>query len=272
VLLLDNNFSHRYLQRSYFDPTFFEQIFRSAAVFVQSFVKQDDFVAVVTFSLKPKVIQDFTNDRHQLYGAILSAARDTLNFSESNIYDALSFVLLGGKAMQLYDEKAGPSEYTGLQEVEGHTAVILVTLGQDTFSRITYDKALKIVAKAGVPVYTVGVGNLFYKKYEHLLGPEARLTFLQAQNSLRTFAQRSGGRYFEMTFDGEIPAIMQSIEAILRSQYSLGYVPSNTRREGKSRKIKVEVDIDGDGKADNDKLELSHRQSYIEPEDDLKKK
>ena len=48
-------------------------------------------VAIVTFSLKPKVIQDFTSDTSKLYNALLSAYRDTLNFSESNIYDGLSF-------------------------------------------------------------------------------------------------------------------------------------------------------------------------------------
>lgn len=272
VLLLDNNYGRRYAAGSYFDPTFAEQVFRSAAVFVQSFVKPQDFIAVVTFSLKPKVIQDFTSDKHQLYSAVVSAYRDALNFSESNIYDALSFTLLGGKAIQLYEEQAGPNQYGGLQEVEGHTAVILITLGVDTFSRLTYDKALKIVANAGVPIYTVGIGNLFFKKYEHRLGPEARLTFLQAQNSLRSFADKSGGRYFEMTFDGEIPAIMQSIEAILRNQYSLGYSSGNTRRAGKTRKIKVEVDVDGDGKADNDRLEVSFRREYIEPNDDASAK
>lgn len=267
VLLLDNSYSNRYIRGSYFDPTFSEQIFQSAATFVQGFVKPEDFIAVVTFSLKPKVIQDFTSDRQRLYSAIVSAYRDTLNFSESNIYDALSFILLGGKAIQLFEEKAGPSEYTGLQEVEGHTAVILITLGIDTFSRITYDKALKIVGRAGVPVYTVGVGNLFFKKYEHLMGPEARLTFLQAQNSLRAFADRSGGMYFELTFEGEINSIMRSIAALLRSQYSLGYVPTNTRRIGKERKIKLEVDLDLDGKPDNDRVELNYRRVYIEPDD-----
>lgn len=267
VLLLDNNYRHRYFVGSYFDPTFAEQVFLSAATFVQGFVKPEDFVAVVTFSLKPKVVQDFTNDRQRLYGAIVSAYRDLLNFSESNIYDALSFTLLGGKAIQLYQEEAGPSEYVGLQEVEGHTAVILITLGIDTFSRITYDKALKIVAGAGVPIYTIGVGNLFFKKYEHLFSPELRLTFLQAQNSLRAFAQRSGGMNFELTFEGEINSIMRSIAALLRAQYSLGYVPTNKRRAGKERKIKMEVDLDLDGKPDGDRLELNYRQRYIEPDD-----
>jgi Ca-activated chloride channel family protein len=271
VLLLENNFRNRYYT-NYFDPSFAQEIFQSAATFVQSFVKPEDHVAIVTYSMKPKVISDFTGDRNRLYQAVMSAYRDSLNFSEANIYDALSFVLLGGKAIQLFDEEGGPSEYSGVQEVEGHTAVILVTLGIDTFSKITYDNALKIVKNAGVPIYTVGVGNLFFKKYEHRLPPEQRLTFLQAYNSLNHFSKFSGGMYFPMTFETEIPQIMQSIQAMLRSQYSLGYTPTNTRREGKERKINVEVDVDGDGQLDNKQLELHFRERYVEPDDRPKKK
>jgi len=271
VLLLENNYRNRRWQ-GYYNPNTAQEIFHSAAVFVQNFVKPEDHIAVVTYSMKTKVVQDFTGDRGRLYQAVLAAYRDTLNFSEANIYDALSFVLLGGKAIQLFDEENGPSEYTGLEEVEGHTAVILVTLGIDTFSRITYDKALKIVSRAGVPIYCIGVGNLIYKKYGDNWPPELRLEFEQAKNALGTFARYTGGAYFPMTFDGEIPEIMHSIEVMLRGQYSLGYSPTNTRREGKDRKIKVEVDVDGDGVADNKRLDLKFRERYVEPDDNPKKK
>jgi hypothetical protein len=144
-------------------------------------------------------------------------------------------------------------------------------VGIDTFSRITYDKALKIASGAGVPIFTVGVGNLFFKKYEQYLSPETRLTFLQAFNSLKAFAERTGGAYFDMTFEGQIPNIMRNIELLLRNQYSVGYVPSNTRSEGKDRKIKVEVDVDGDGVPESKTLELSYRQRYTEPGTPVKK-
>ena len=266
VLLLENNYRNRRWS-NYYDPTFAQEIFQSAATFARSFVKPADHVALVTFSMKPKVVQDFTGDSGRLYQAVVAAYRDTLNFSEANIYDSLSFVLMGGKAIQLFEEESGESQYTGLQEIEGHTAVILVTLGIDTFSRLTYDKAMKIVSAAGVPIYIVGVGNLFFKKYGDFLPPESRLEFLQAQNGLNTFAKLSGGAYFPMTFESEIPSIMRNIELMLRSQYSLGYSPTNTRREGKERKLKVEVDIDGDGVADNKQLTLHFREKYIEPDD-----
>ncbi len=273
VLLLENNYRNR-RWRNYYDPTFAQEIFQSAATFVRSFVKPDDHVALVTYSMRPKVVQDFTGDSGRLYQAVVAAYRDTLNFSEANIYDSLSFVLLGGKAIQLFEEEAGESQYTGLEEIEGHSAVILVTLGIDTFSRLTYDKAMKIVSRAGVPIFIVGVGNLFFKKYGDNLPPESRMEFLQAQNGLNTFAKLSGGAYFPMTFESEIPSIMRSIEGMLRSQYSLGYSPTNTRREGKDRKLKVDVDIDGDGTPDNKQLNLYYREKYIEPDDNptVKKK
>ena len=271
VLLIENSYSNRRWQ-GYYNPSFAQEIFRSAATFVQSFVKPEDHIAVVTYSMKPKVVQDFTGDSNRLFQAVVSAARDTLNFSEANIYDALSFVLQGGKAIQLFDEENGPSEYTGLEEVEGHTAVILITLGIDTFSKLTYDKALKIVARAGVPIFCVGVGNLIYKKYGDNWPPEMRLEFEQAKNGLGTFARYTGGAYFPMTFEAEIRDIMQSIEVMLRGQYSLGYSPTNTRREGKDRKIKLDVDVDGDGVPDNKRLDLKFRERYVEPDDNPKKK
>jgi Ca-activated chloride channel family protein len=270
VLLIDNGFQNRYFI-NYFTPSFAQEIFQSAGGFVQNFVKPKDFVSIVTFSMRPKVIQDFTNNSSQLYSALTSAARDTLNFSESNLYDALAFALLGGKAYQLYNEGAGQQEYVGVQEVEGRTAIIVITLGIDTFSRITYDKALRITANAGVPIFTIGVGNLFFKKYEQNFPPEMRLTYLQAFNQLNAFAERTGGSYFPMTFESEIPQIMRSIEVLLRNQYDAGYVPTNTRREGKERKIKLEVDIDGDGQPDNKNLELRYRNRYYEPDERAKK-
>ncbi|HLG15556.1 MAG TPA: VWA domain-containing protein [Blastocatellia bacterium] len=270
VLLLENNYSRRWMG-NYYDGTVAQQVFQSAATFVQSFVKPEDFVAVVTFSMKPKVIQDFTSDSGRLYGAIMSGYRDALNFSESNVYDALAFALLGGKAIQLYDEGAGPSDYVGLQEVEGRTAVILISLGIDTFSKITYDKALKIIGTAGVPVYVVGVGNIFYKKYEHQWPPQYSSSWQMAFLQLKTFGERSGGAYFPMTFESELPTIMRSIEALLRHQYSIGYVPTNSRRAGKERKIAVTVDVDGDGQPDTKQYELRYRQRYVEPDDNPKK-
>src|SRR5262249_50589926 len=85
VLLLENNFANRYWV-NYFTPSFAYEIFRSAATFVQGFVKPIDHIAVIEYSLRPKVIIDFTGDNQRLYQAVMAAANDRLNFSEANIY------------------------------------------------------------------------------------------------------------------------------------------------------------------------------------------
>jgi hypothetical protein len=98
-----------------------------------------------------------------------------------------------------------------------------------------------------------------------MYGIPDRMTLLQAQNTLKTFADSTGGKYFPVTFPGEIPSVLQSISALVRNMYSLGYTPTNTRREGKRRKITVKVNV-GD-KIDPKLLMVQHRQTYVEPKD-----
>jgi hypothetical protein len=62
-----------------------------------------------------------------------------------------------------------------------------------------------------------------------------------ADNQLRTFSQESGGMAFFPRFYGQFREIFQTIAQALRSQYTLTYVPTNTARDGKFRKIKVEL-------------------------------
>jgi VWFA-related protein len=241
---------------------FREEVINPAGLFVTRFVKPGDYIAIVAFDIRPAVLTDFTDSPARLREAIYLLIRNYPAFSESNLFDALAFVLRGGEL--------DGAQYTGLQEIEGRTAVLLVAIGIDTFSKINYDEARKIVENAGVPIYAIGIGELAYLLLEHRLPPESRLTFLQAQNTLKTFAEVTGGRFYSVRFQGALPSVLESISVMLRTQYTLGYTPSNPRREGKRRKIQVLVDVDGDGKPDNDRLEVQHRRSYVEPKEEKK--
>jgi hypothetical protein len=158
-------------------------------------------------------------------------------------------------------------------------AIILVASGIDTFSRINYDEVRRTIRKAGIPIYIISTGNLFYKKYEHRLdardsisGVPGRLTFLQARNAMNTFAKESGGQHFEMTFPGEIPGILQSINTLLRNQYSLAYDAGEGREQGKKYKLEVKVDVNGDGIYDDKNFVIQHRPYYSTEVDKKKKK
>jgi hypothetical protein len=90
------------------------------------------------------------------------------------------------------------------------------------------------------------------------------MTFQQAANALGTFAKETGGAYFPVTFEGELPADVAAINAMMRSQYSLAYNPGE-RRDGKKHKIDVKVDVNGDGIYDDKEFDVNHRQFYIAP-------
>jgi VWFA-related protein len=246
------------------------EVLRPLYTLINQGVKPDDNIAIVAFDTRPVVITDFTGNPKLLNAGLGLLINNNGAFSESNVYDALAFVLRGGKA-EAVDFGGGGLvkgvDYGGLKNVESRSAVILVSIGIDTFSKLNYDEVRKVIADTGVPIYTIGIGNLFYKIYEGRMSPEQSMSWQQAFNTLKTFSRMSGGQYFPVTFPGELPTTIQSITNLMRSQYSIGYTPSNTRHEGKLRKIDVKVDVDGDGKADTKDIVVQHRESYIEPLD-----
>ena len=107
---------------------------------------------------------------------------------------------------------------------------------------------------------------------DSISGMPGRLTFLQAQNTMNTFAKESGGQHFPMTFEGEIPGILQSINGLMRNQYSIGYDGGIKPRDGKKYKLEVKVDVDGDGNYEGKDFIVQHRPFYTAPnEKDTKK-
>ncbi len=259
----------------YFEPGTYEVI-RPVAQFLTKFIKPpNDYASVIAFDLRPTPITDFTNDPRRLQATVDLLLRNSPAFRENNLYDALKFALLGGRgdSVVLENSKNEKAMYGGMVDVKSkRRAIILVASGIDTFSRINYDQARRVIQEAGVPIYIISTGNLFFKKYENQLGATdglsgmpGRLTFLQAQNAMNTFAKESGGMHFPMTFEGEIPGYLNSINALLRSQYSLSYDLEGVHEPGKKYKIEVKVDVDGDGQYDDKVYTVQHKPFYSTP-------
>ena len=251
------------------------EVIRPMAIFLSKFIKPpDDYVSVVAFDMRPTPLTDFTNDPGRINQVINLLLRNSPAFRENNLFDALKFVLVGGRgdSVVLEDSKSEKSDYAGLASVQGRRrAVILVASGWDTFSKINFGQARKIVQNAGVPIYIVGTAGLFKAKYGDRLpatggvdGSPGRMDFLQAENQLKTFAAETGGAYYEYRFEGELPNILRSINAMLRSQYSLGFKPPDVR-DGKSHKIMVKVDVNGDGVYEEKEYVVQARTFYNAP-------
>jgi VWFA-related protein len=254
------------------------EVIRPTAMFLSQFITPQDYVSVIAFDIRPTPLTDFTNDPNRLQQVISLLLRNSPAFTETNVYDALKLTLIGGRAdaVVLEDSKERQADYAGMVAVPGgrRKAVVLVASGIDTFSKINMDQARKIVQNAGVPIYIIGTGQMFQKLYGDYMDPGRggmiggipmdRMTFLQADNTMKTFAKESGGAFYPVTFEGELPDVLGSINALLRSQYSLAFKPDDVQ-DGKSHKIVVKVDVDGDGQYDDKAFVVRSREVYNSP-------
>ena len=262
-----------------YEPGTYEVI-RPTAMFLSQFIKPpDDYVSVTAFDIRPTPLTDFTNDPGRLQQVIGLLLRNSPAFRETNLFDALKFVLVGGRgdAVVLEDSKSDKADYSGLVAVQGRRrAIVLVASGIDTFSKINYGDARKVLQNSGIPVYIIGTAGMYKKLYsdnlgptDSLLGTPGRMSWLQADNTLQTFAKETGGAYFPVTFEGELPKVLNNINALLRSQYSLAFNPGDVR-DGKQHKLQVKVDVDGDGTYDDKEFVIQARQFYNSPKPDSK--
>ncbi len=201
---------------------FMTDALRASYAFADS-LRKDDWVAIIEYDMRPNILLDFTQDKNKVYGA-LNMLRIP-GFSESNLFDALVDTL------------------DRLDRIQGRKVLVIVGSGLDTFSRITYDKALKRVKESkDVTIFTVSTGEAFQIWAEgRLYGSMREMDFLQAKNQLRTFAELTGGRSYSPRFEGEMPGIFQDIGQSVRNQYTLTYHPTNKALDGSYRKLKVEL-------------------------------
>jgi len=198
-------------------------------------LKPDDWVAVMYYDLKPHIMVDFTQDKKEVFGALRELRMPT--WSETNLFDAL------------YDA------VDRLDRLEGRKYIILISSGRDTFSKLNYDHVLKQLRETrNITIFAIGTGQ-----YARLFNDcprsgvdiinrcsDIRMSYLQADNQLATFAHMTGGRVYLPRFEAEFPGVFADIAQSIRNQYVLAYHPSNAKQDGSFRKIKVEL-TDGAG-------------------------
>jgi VWFA-related protein len=203
-----------------------------------SMLKKNDWVAVVSYDMRPYMLVDFTQDKSAIMGAINQLR--VPGFSETNKFDAL------------YDT------LDRLDRLDGHKYIVLVSTGFDSFSKLTFDQILKKVKTThDVTIYTVSIGWMLREMcethgctgYSHGMGiPISEMDYLQADNEMQTFARLTGGRYYQPRFEASYPEVFHDIVGNIRNQYNLAYRPTNPQLDGTYRKLKVDV-IGPDGKA-----------------------
>lgn len=177
----------------------------------------NDWIALVTFDLKPKIVVDFTKNKQEIQGAI--ATLGFPGFSEANLYDALIDTL------------------DRLKDVQGKKSILVVATGMDTFSKHSLNETYDALKKTNVTVFCIGTAEQL--AVNDPTGGGA--TYTQAKNQMNYFARYTGGYAWFPRFEGEMPDIFDNVVAFLRNQYSVGFLPSDAARDGKFHKIKVQL-------------------------------
>ena len=195
----------------------FEQ--ESAMNFIQTVVRaRKDQVLFATFDHEINLRQDFTNKLDLLDRAV-SSVKKTGN--QTALFDAI---------WQFCDEK--------LRTVAGRRVLVVITDGEDTYSRANIRDAIDIAQRTETTIFAISTKAGFISAVP---GVEAGEVKDRKDRALVTLAEETGGVAF---FTGDMLSLERSFTKIskeLRAQYLVTYKPINDRYDGSFRKIDVKL-------------------------------
>jgi len=125
-------------------------------------------------------------------------------------------------------------------------AIILLTDGYDTTSRLSRKEAINRALAAETVVYAIGIGDREAEGVNH--------------DGLKAVAAATGGRAFFPKRETDLKTAFAEIEAEMRSQYLIAYSSSNKKRDGAYREMRLEV-VSAELK--KEKLNLRYRPGYF---------
>ena len=182
---------------------------RSAAIRFLDRLREEDVAAVYKFDSKVEQVQEFSSGRDlapMAYG-VRAKGMTTLNDA---IVDA-------AKALSDRPEK--------------RKAIIVLSDGLDTYSKASTEKAVESALAVGATIYAVDMAATDNRS----------LSNVQSAGVLKSFAEKSGGRFVATPGGQALRDAFASIAEELGHQYTIAYRPLNQTRDGKWRKLDVKV-------------------------------
>ena len=116
-------------------------------------------------------------------------------------------------------------------------ALILVSDGEDRNSYYNEKQLFELLRESEVQIYAIG----FVDELSKDGGFISKSPRDKAKEFLERIASETGGRAYFPKSGAELPGLAREISSELRTQYSIGYIPSNDKQDGTYRNIKVQV-------------------------------
>jgi Ca-activated chloride channel family protein len=116
-------------------------------------------------------------------------------------------------------------------------ALVLLSDGDDTTSIVAYDDVMELAKQAGISIYTIMLRSSQFDSLIARRNPEAS----KSEYGIKALAQETGGRSFLALEINDLAGVYQTIGQELASQYAIGYMPTNQRRDGAYRRVSVRI-------------------------------
>jgi Ca-activated chloride channel family protein len=194
--------------------------------------KPEDETSIIRFVSSDKVTieQDFTSNKADLNDALDSLY---IEGGQTAIIDA---VYLAASKVTEYEKATNKVD-------RRRRALVLVSDGEDVSSYYSQQQLFDLLRETDVQIYVVG----FVKDLSAEKGFITKSKQGKARSFLEKLASETGGKAYFPNSVSELSGIARDIASELRTQYSIGYLPTNDRNDGTFRNIKVLVD-DGPNK------------------------
>ena len=202
--------------------------------FLRQILTDKDEAYVIDFNVDAELIQDYTRDVHRLQAA-LNKVKINTGFTTGPLPGAGGGPVPTAPGSQrgtvLYDA-VYLSAHDMLSKEVGRKAMILLTDGEDEGSQLKIRDAIEAAQKADAIIYVLLCADRgFYGSFQ---------VGYSGEGEMRKLTEATGGRVINVgnKFD-KLKEAFDQIAAELRSQYNLGYTPTNTLLDGGYRKLEV---------------------------------
>lgn len=234
ALLLDTSGSEQFMLPSIQD---------AGARFLDRVLRKGDEALVMSFDSDVDLLADFTEDRGQLDRGIRKARINVPSAgSVGNNPGPIGSRQITGTA--LYD-----AVYLACNEKlnteAGRKAIVIVTDAQDEGSKVRIEQAIEAAQRTDSVIHILLVAD------PHFGGGNS--------GAAHKLTDETGGRTVVVNSEKHLAQAFDQISEELRMQYTLGYYPTNSARDGKFRKIKVEMT--------NHDLKVLARKGYYAPKE-----
>lgn len=203
----------------------------------------EDKVSVMEFHTDLELIQDWTAKADEVRHAL------SWRFKPGMVMTKNGHTEYGSTA--LYDALFATADEQ-LAKVTGRKAIIMLTDGDDTSSKLPYSQALNSIIRSGAVVYVISKARALIAdarsqyggKMGRVMGTApavdayaARL--LEAERIMTDLCKHTGGRIYSPLRDEEMKDMYAQVARELKNQYILTYTSKNEARDGRLRRVGV---------------------------------